>query len=56
MFILQVSGAERLIFDPGAGVFNLTSAGGGDIYIQKLDANGNFIWAKKMGGAASVGG
>ncbi|MDC3337656.1 SBBP repeat-containing protein [Flavobacteriales bacterium] len=42
-------------FDSGAGVFNLTSAGGSDIYIQKLDANGNLIWAKQMGGAASVG-
>ena len=38
-------------FDPGAGVFNLTSAGYGDIYISKLDASGNFVWAKAMGGA-----
>jgi hypothetical protein len=38
-------------FDPGLGVFNLTSAGNDDIYIQKLDANGNFLWCKKMGGA-----
>ena len=37
-------------FDSGAGVFNLTSAGGSDIYIQKLDANGNFIWATSFGG------
>jgi hypothetical protein len=40
-------------FDPGAGVFNLTSAGQDDIFIQKLDAGGNFIWAKRMG-ATSV--
>ncbi len=38
-------------FDPGAGVFNLTSAGYRDIYISKLDASGNFVWAKAMGGA-----
>ena len=38
-------------FDPGAGTFNLTPNGGGDIYIQKLDSNGNFIWAKSMGGS-----
>lgn len=38
-------------FDPGAGVTNLTSTGGWDIYIQKLDANGNLIWAKKIGGS-----
>jgi hypothetical protein len=38
-------------FDPGAGTFNLTSAGDRDIFISKLDASGNFIWAKSMGGA-----
>lgn len=38
-------------FDPGAGTSILTSAGqGGDIFIEKLDAAGNFIWAKSMGG------
>lgn len=35
-------------FDPGAGVFNLTSTGGDNIFIQKLDVNGNFIWAKML--------
>ena len=39
-------------FDPGAGTANLTSAGGDDIFVQKLDASGNFIWAKSFGGAA----
>jgi len=39
-------------FDPGAGTFNLTSAGG-DVFISKLDASGNFIWAKKMGGSSA---
>jgi len=37
-------------FDPGAGVFNLTSAGYRDIYISKVDANGNFVWARSFGG------
>src|SRR5690606_23904636 len=37
-------------FDPGVGTFNLTSAGGVDIFIQKLDSNGDFLWAKRMGG------
>ncbi len=37
-------------FDPGAGVFNLISAGGDDIFVSKSDSNGNFIWAKNMGG------
>ena len=37
-------------FDPGAGTFNLTSAVGYDIFISKLDASGNFVWAKSIGG------
>ena len=40
-------------FDPGAGISTLTSNGGSDIFIQKLDSDGNFIWAKSMGGTAS---
>ena len=38
-------------FDPGAGTYNLTSAGDDDIFVQKFDAVGNFTWAKPMGGA-----
>jgi hypothetical protein len=38
-------------FDPGAGTVILTSAGGEDIFVQKLDTSGNFVWAKAMGGA-----
>ncbi len=37
-------------FDPGIGVSNLTSKGYNDIFISKLDASGNFVWAKQMGG------
>ncbi len=40
-------------FDPGSGTYNLqTVGGGGDIYIQKLDSNGLFIWAKGFGNPA----
>lgn len=38
-------------FDPGPGTFNLTSAGGEDAFVTKLDSNGNFIWAKRIGGS-----
>jgi gliding motility-associated-like protein len=38
-------------FDPGPNVFNLSPAGATDLYISKLDANGNFIWAIRMGGS-----
>lgn len=38
-------------FDPGVGVFNLTTIGLGDAYISKLNANGDFLWAKKIGGS-----
>jgi len=38
-------------FDPNAGVVSLTSAAGpGDIYVLKLTSNGDFVWAKQMGG------
>jgi len=37
-------------FDPGPSTFNLTSGGGDDVFISKLDQNGNFVWAKRIGG------
>jgi len=37
-------------FDPGASIFTLTSAAFYDIFVSKLDALGNFVWAKQMGG------
>lgn len=43
-------------FNPGVEVFNLTSTGEKDIYISKIKSNGDFIWAKRMGGnITSVG-
>jgi len=42
---------DKVDFDPDtASTFNLTSKGGVDVFIQKLDNSGNFIWAKSMGG------
>ena len=38
-------------FDPGVGVFNLSSSMSvEDVFILKLDTNGNFVWARNMGG------
>lgn len=37
-------------FDPGAGVSNLTSAGGNDVFLAKYDATGNYLSAKVAGG------
>jgi len=39
-------------FDPGPGIFNLT-ASEDNIFILKLDANGNFIWAKHCANTSS---
>jgi hypothetical protein len=38
-------------FNPGPGTFNLTSAGGYDVFVSKLDSSGSFIWAKRFGGS-----
>lgn len=40
-------------FDPGVGVANLSSAGGYDIFIQKLNASGELVWAKSIGGLSN---
>jgi hypothetical protein len=38
-------------FDPGTGVFNITSIAGGmgaDMFVSKLNSSGNFAWAKSV--------
>src|SRR5262249_14945501 len=44
-------------FDPGSGTKNLVATGSNtDIFISKLDASGNYVWAKKIGGnTADIG-
>lgn len=40
-------------FDPGSGTINLTPAGSSDMFISKIDASGNGIWAKNIGGSSA---
>ncbi|MEY3443654.1 MAG: hypothetical protein RLZZ519_1935 [Bacteroidota bacterium] len=37
-------------FNPGAGTVNLAPVGLEDVFVQKLDAAGNYVFAKKFGG------
>jgi hypothetical protein len=37
-------------FDPGAGTYTLQSIDASDAFVSKVDANGNFIWARQIGG------
>ncbi|MBD2700192.1 SBBP repeat-containing protein [Spirosoma sp. BT702] len=37
-------------FDPGSGVFDLTGTGGVKGFVSQLDAAGNFVWARNLGG------
>jgi gliding motility-associated-like protein len=44
-------------FDPSAGVFSLSSTSPGaygDVFVSKLDKQGNFKWAKQIGGNSSM--
>lgn len=42
--------AGTVDFDPGPGVFSLSSVGGNDVVILKLSPAGSLIWAKSFGG------
>lgn len=45
--------SDTVDFDPGIGVEELISGGGTDIFVQKLDANGNFEWVKQFTGSGN---
>ena len=43
-------------FDPGTGSLSLSSQGNADIFVQKLDADGNLLWAYGFGsGGEDIG-
>jgi len=52
---LYLSGAfsSTVDFDPGDGVFELTSAGGSDVFVSKISASGSLEWAKHFGGEST---
>lgn len=43
--------ADTVDFDPGPGVYELATDGTADAYVQKLDPDGNLVWAFKLGSA-----
>nr|MBA3682932.1 SBBP repeat-containing protein [Bacteroidota bacterium] len=36
-------------FDPGVGTYTMVSTGASDLFILKIDAAGNFVWANRYG-------
>lgn len=53
MDVLVGGGFETVVdFDPGPGVQNLASNGLADIFLAKLNSNGDYLWALKEGGLA----
>lgn len=40
-------------FDPGSGTTNLVSSGVEDCFVQKTDANGQLVWAVRIGSTGS---
>lgn len=45
----------KVDFDPDTGVLNITSKGGADIFITKLNAKGTLVWVKSIGGSSGDG-
>lgn len=50
---LMGSFIDTLDLDPGPGIFNVVTGNLSDIFLVKLDSNGNFIWGRKFGGSGS---
>ena len=45
--------SDTVDFDPGPGDHILSSAGGHDGFILKLDPAGNLIWVRQIGGSSN---
>jgi len=48
----STTSTDPVDFDPGSGVYNLTGFGGTDIFVSKLNKDGDFVWAKQIGGTS----
>lgn len=52
VYVTGYFNGSNVDFDPGAGTA-LLSAVGPDIFLAKYDNNGNYVWARAMGGSLS---
>ena len=50
IYLTGIYASEGVDFDPGTGVQHLPFHGWTDIFITKLDPNGDFVWSKGFGG------
>lgn len=50
IYVAGQIGISTVDMDPGPGTFNLTGTGSYDAFVLKLDAAGDFIWAKQIAG------
>ena len=60
-YLMAIDGSKNIYFagnfrntldlDPGPGIYNVSTPFLTDIYVVKLDPNGNFIWGKQIGGS-----
>ena len=46
---------DTVDFDPGVGIFNLSSGFNGAMFILKLDSMGDYVWSKSMNGTIGSG-
>jgi hypothetical protein len=47
---LLIDFTETIDMDPGKNIVNLTSKGGWDFCLLKLDSSGKYLWVKQIGG------
>ncbi len=50
IYLLTTFMGDEIDFDPGSATYPLVPVGFADFCVSKLDAEGNFVWAKQTGG------